>query len=562
MKARRILIVDDEESNIRLLEGILRSEDYHVSSCLSGEEALQKVSDEKPDLILLDIMMPGINGFEVCNKLKSDEMTRMIPVLMVTALAEKDHLIKAVAAGADDLLRKPIDQIELLVRVRSLLRIKSHHDELIDRNAEISRKNIDLQKEITDRKRLEQALQRAHEELESKVNRRTAELYDTNQKLSQEIFERRQVAEELRQSEQRFRDLVENSLIGIAIIQNDKLVYQNSAQEKIFKLTPGNTTIQDLKLVHPDDIEKVKAAYQRIRSGKIQTIETDIRLCPSIHSGHDSDVLWVQCRATSFQYQGADAILVNAVDITSIKQLEDQLLINNKMLSLGRVAAGIAHEIRNPLTGINSYLYTLEDLCYSEKPEPDDVQMMRKIVEQIQVASNKIESVIKRVMDFSKPGAPKMILTDINASVKEAIKLSAVTLRQNTIKIEKSLVQGLPQCYADPHLIEQVILNLMTNAAKAMKNTNGSKVIEVKSFSENNTLSIQVSDSGPGVPLELRDKIFNPFFTTKDDGSGIGLNIAQRIIADHHGTISLNTSRWGGAEFTVKLPIDKRRRRR
>ncbi len=165
-------------------------------------------------------------------------------------------------------------------------------------------------------------------------------------------------------------------------------------------------------------------------------------------------------------------------------------------------------------------------------------------------------------MDFSKPGAPKMILTDINASLEEAIELSAVALRKNTIKIETSLARDLPPCYADPQLIEQMLLNLMNNAAKAIKKTKGSKVIEVKSFYEDNTLFIQVSDSGPGVPVELRDKIFDPFFTTKDDGSGIGLNIAQRIIADHHGSISLNTSRWGGAVFTVKLPIDKRRKHR
>ena len=178
---------------------------------------------------------------------------------------------------------------------------------------------------------------------------------------------------------------------------------------------------------------------------------------------------------------GADAILVNTIDITTAKQLEHQLLIKNKMHSLGRVAAGIAHEIRNPLTGINSYLYTLEDLCDTEALEPDDIQMMRQIVEQIPAASNKIESVIKRVMDFSKPGTPKLISTDINASVEEAIKLSAVTLRKNTIKIDKPLYRDLPHCYADPHLIEQVILNLITNAGKAMKNKDGLKIIEIKS---------------------------------------------------------------------------------
>ena len=117
----------------------------------------------------------------------------------------------------------------------------------------------------------------------------------------------------------------------------------------------------------------------------------------------------------------------------------------------------------------------------------------------------------------------------------------------------------MPQCYADPHLIEQVVLNLITNAARAMeKSANGNKRVEIKTFTKNNTLCIQVADAGPGVPKELREKIFDPFFTTKEDGSGIGLNIAQRIVADHNGSISLGTSRWGGAEFKIELPIERR----
>jgi signal transduction histidine kinase len=186
------------------------------------------------------------------------------------------------------------------------------------------------------------------------------------------------------------------------------------------------------------------------------------------------------------------------------------------------------------------------------------MEVIRQIVTQIQVASNKIESVIKRVMDFSKPGAPKMVRANINESLEEAIKLSSVTMRKTDIKIEKSLAPNLPQCYADPHLIEQVVLNLITNAAKAMETSNGNKRVQIKSSARNNTLCIQVADSGPGVPIELREKIFDPFFTTKDDGSGIGLNIAQRIVADHNGTISLDGSKWGGAEFKIELPIERR----
>jgi PAS domain S-box-containing protein len=373
-----------------------------------------------------------------------------------------------------------------------------------------------------------------------------------------DISEMKQAEEALRKSEQQFRDLIENSPVGISIVQNGQIVYQNPEQKKIFSLSPEFDMFKFLDYVHPDDTEKVKQAYQRLASEKLNTIEIDFRFYPPGGNGNKPQLKWFQLRVTRFQYQGEDALLFNAVDISEAKQLEHQLLIKNKMLSLGRVAAGIAHEIRNPLTGINTYLYTIEDLCQSDRLEPQDMEVIRQILTQIQVASNKIESVIKRVMDFSKPGAPKMVRTDINESLQEAINLSSVTLRKKGIKFESSLAPDLPRCYADPHLIEQVVLNLITNAAKAMEKGNGDRIVEIRSSAKNNTLSIQVADSGPGVPDDLVEKIFDPFFTTSEEGSGIGLNIAQRIVADHNGSISLHSSRWGGAEFRIELPIERR----
>ncbi len=374
-----------------------------------------------------------------------------------------------------------------------------------------------------------------------------------------DITDMKQAEEALRKSEQQFRDLIENSPVGISIIQNNRLIYENPEQKKICSFAAESSMLRFLDRVHPDDIEKFKAAHASVVSGDRDTVEIDFRISPPAGRGGKGDMCWLQCRATRFQYQRQEALLINTVDITQAKQLEHQLLIKNKMLSLGRVAAGIAHEIRNPLTGINTYLYTIEDLCESERLGPEELEVIRQILTQIQVASNKIESVIKRVMDFSKPGAPKMVRTNLNKSLDEAISLSKVTMRKNGVKIEKSLDPRLPECYADPHLIEQVVLNLITNAARAMENsTNGNKRVEVKSSAENNTLCIRVADAGPGVPRELREKIFDPFFTTKEDGSGIGLNIAQRIVADHNGSILLGTSRWGGAEFKIELPIERR----
>jgi PAS domain S-box-containing protein len=373
-----------------------------------------------------------------------------------------------------------------------------------------------------------------------------------------DITDEKMAEQALRESEQRFRCLVENSLVGISIIQNDRFVYKNPAQQKM-RDSFGQESLSDLiNDIHPEDIDKVKAAYGKLIAGKTESIDVDIRFYAGDSSHQKANLRWAQCRATAISYRGEAAVLINIMDVTKAKELEQQLIIKNKMISLGRVAAGIAHEIRNPLTGINSYLYTLAEWCQSDSLELDDLEMMSPILDQIQTASNKIESVIKRVMDFSKPGAPKMEKTNINLALEEAIELSAVTLRKNGIKIESSLSPNLPRCYADPLLIEQVILNLITNAAKAFDAFNGLKLVGVDSYSASNTVFIRVSDSGPGIPPAHEEKIFDPFFTTNPEDSGIGLNIAQRIIADHNGSIALGKSKWGGAEFTIRLPIERR----
>ncbi len=492
----KILIIDDDPSICDFLEEVLILHGYEIESGYNGREALKCLNRSPFDVVLLDIGLPDISGFETMARIHRKNPDTL--VIMITGDATIESAVEALQSGAYNYLKKPFQSTDLLKTVKNAL----------------------------DYKKLQE--------------------------------ERRHSEQAFRESEERFRALVENSLIGICIVQNNKIVYQNPELSKMYKTLPKKSLNKLISHLHPDDVEKVIGAYRSLLSGHTQSVETDFRFYSSDQKLKDAEMKWVQCRACLIQYQGEEAILVNIMDITRSKELEYILRVKSKMVSLGRVAAGIAHEIRNPLTGINSYLYTFEDLLDAETIESESIQIMKKILGQIQVASNKIESVIKRVLDFSRPGTPSMGLISINQSLEAALKLSAVTLRKKGIKIEKSLEPDLPKCYGDAHLIEQVILNLFDNAVKAMENNDTSKLIMIKTYKKNKNICIQISDSGHGIPLAIRDKIFDPFFTTETDGSGIGLAISQRIINDHNGSIRVNSSERGGAEFTIELPIEKR----
>ncbi len=502
----KILIIDDDPFQIQLLERILSQENYSAVGYTDNIKALEEVVDIAPDLILLDLIMPEIDGFEVCRRLKADKQTRDIPVIFVTARKDQITESKGFDLGAVDYITKPFHPTIVKARIRTHLELKRHRDAL-----------------------------------ELLVHERT---------------------EERDKSQQQFQDLVEKSLVGIAIIQKEQVVYQNPELTRTVVDLDQKVRTKDFSFVHPDDLPLLDQAYKGWMGQSNLNVEVDIRILSQGHTPGSGNVKWMNCRASSFNYQGDDAILINIVDITHTKDLERLLLIRNKMASLGRIAAGMAHEIRNPLTGITSYLYTLEQLCELETLLPKDIDLMGQIISQLKLASHKVDAVIKRVLDFSKPTAPQMVHIDINQCLNNVLDLTAVTMRKADIQVTCKLAENLPHCYGDVALMEQVFLNLIQNAGHAVKSAQDAKNVTVTSYSQKNQIYVTVSDSGPGVPDDLKEKIFDPFFTTSSDGSGIGLSIAQRIVTDHNGMLTLQSTDLGGAKFMVTLPIEKRKFKR
>jgi PAS domain S-box-containing protein len=371
--------------------------------------------------------------------------------------------------------------------------------------------------------------------------------------IARDISAHKLAEEKIRKSEQQLRDLIENALTGISIIQDNTVVYQNLEQERLLGPLPRPAKLSDHESIHPDDVEKVSKFYHALSTGKESTFETDFRFFSSDKRESKDCMKWVHCRASLIDYHGKEAVLVNMMDISRTKELEQLLRIEDKMSSLGRVSAGIAHEIRNPLSGINIYLKTLEKIF----DRGEGLDKVKGIIRELQSASKKIESVIKRVMDFSKPVEPRFVLMDMNQPIDEAVNLTSVAVRKIGIQLEREASKDLPPCMLDPQMIEQVIVNLINNAADAMKNMDGAKKIQVTTSVSDGHVILRVSDSGAGVPPHLRDKVFDPFYTTKSGSTGIGLSLGRRIITDHGGYFEVSQSKLGGAEFIIGIPVEK-----
>lgn len=377
--------------------------------------------------------------------------------------------------------------------------------------------------------------------------------------IAEDITRRRMAEHSLQASERRYRLLVENSLSAVMIIQEHRIAYCNAEHDRLLGLLPDDPAqYRHFRNIHPDDREEVRKVYDSMISGETSVADMQIRVYPYARIGSEKEMKYLHFRGTKIEYDGKPAVFINFMDTTQAKLLEQKLRSQDKMASLGRISAGIAHEIRNPLGGINMYARALEEQFNDPgRIEDSDWKDIRNCLEKIQTASDKIESVIRRVLDFSKTANARMLPTDINRLVEETISLAAVTLRTNNVHLEKKMKADLPKCPTDAAMFEQALLNIINNAVVAMRETNRPRQIEIRSDYVDGFVLVGISDSGPGVPPELRRTIFEPFMSTRKDGVGIGLSISRRIAVDHGGGIELTESKWGGAEFIIKLPVEK-----
>ena len=285
-------------------------------------------------------------------------------------------------------------------------------------------------------------------------------------------------------------------------------------------------------------------------------------------------------RVTLARLPGGGAIAV-VRDLTQSQRLQRELRLRERLASVGELAAGVAHEIRNPLAGISS---SAQVLLTRFEPRDDRQKFCRVIIDQV----DRLDRIITSLLKFARPPEPRLRQARLEDVATKILELEAERLAEARIQVETRFAARMPALWIDPGLIEQVVLNLVVNAAQAMPQ-GGTLTIEVGAATKRERPSertagrreedgrgperragtmhapptrriarLRVIDTGVGIPREVVPRLFDPFFTTKAAGTGLGLSISQSILQEHGGTISIASKEGRGTTVVVELPLEKR----
>jgi len=535
----KILVVDDSRSILKLMIAQISRSGYSVFAAETGEQALEIAFAELPDLILLDINLPGISGFEVLKQLKHVSETSKIPVIMVSSAIDLESQLKGFASGVVDFVIKPTMEPVLLARIRLHLELSRVRNQLDQSNRQ------------------------------------------------------------LRASEARYRLIAENTgdVIWSMNPHSGRFTYISPSVVKMRGYTAEEAMEQSLEdALTPDSYKKAQSTIAEtlaeIAFGNHSNLTNLIELEQPCKDG---STVWIEVISSFLlDEQGLLSEIVGVSrDCTQrrqheaeLLQMHAQLLQNEKLASIGQLAAGIAHEINNPMGFINSNLSSLKK--YLEKYDSHLAQMeellhqtgqselhekvaqsrktlkldyiqhdVHHLLSESAEGAERVMRIVQDLKTFARSDSPQTTQADINPCLD-----STINIIWNQIKYVADLVKeygDLPRVTCNIQQINQVFLNLLVNAAHAIEalgeNTRG--IITVRTWSDGENVLISFTDNGCGIPEENRSRIFDPFFTTKEvgKGTGLGLSISCDIIRKHGGMLTVESEVGKGTTFIISLPV-------
>ncbi|BCG46975.1 integral membrane sensor hybrid histidine kinase [Citrifermentans bremense] len=523
----KILAIDDNHDNLLTLKALLDifMPEARLITSQSAQDGMRRALLEAPDAILLDIQMPGMDGYEATRRLKGNSSTQHIPIILVTAhRTDPSGKVRGLECGADAFLSKPIDEAELVAQIRAMVRIK----------------------------RSEDALRQERDNLEALVQKRTSELLLMNQVLTENLAR-------LAENEERYSRAVRGTTDGLwdwNMVTSE--CYFSPRWKELLGFADDeleNQVDTFYSRLHADDVALAQEALEAHLAGKAP-LDVELRL-----KHREGQYLRFRIRGQAeWDSLGAPVRLSGALsDVTERQLMEEQLRQSQKMEAVGQLAGGVAHDFNNILTVIAGYANMLRmDL----PPHGNEV----RLAEQIALATEKAAELTKGLLAFSRkqPMAPQKL--DLG-EVVQRVENFLVRVIGEDIQLKTRLLPDSLPVWIDPGQIEQVLINLAANARDAMGN-GGTFTIATGLLEADGSLPsfcgpngryavIIVSDNGKGMDAETSKRIFEPFYTTKEvgKGTGLGMAIVYGIVQQHKGYIAVNSKPGEGTSFSIYFPL-------
>ena len=557
----RVLIVDDDEASRQTVREALKDLGYEVALAANGREALETQQSFDPDVIVSDLNMPEMDGMSFLRELKSRPGSP--PVIIVTGHSTHDLAVQSLRDGALDYLTKPVDVAHLRNSVWRATELR-----------QLEQENLRYQQELEDKnRRLEEAekmLLKHAVVLEQRVERGNQALLET---------------------ELRYRELfnLANDAIFTLDAASGEILDANLQAERITGYTFEElVSMNERDLYPPDEMDRVKEFADLVEQACGCGVTGDL---PFLTKDGNRIIMSVSCSIL----EAAGQKLIHRIcrDVTTMRKMEAdlasytrslegkfsekhklllesqaQLLQAEKMAALGSLVAGVAHEINTPLGSINSnndiFALTFQKvqpyLKSQLKPEGTNeelegiIEIVDDAIRTNRMACERIVKIVRSLRNFARLDEAERKKVNIHDGIESTLTLVAHELKRriNVVK-EFGAVREI-ECY--PNQLNQVFMNMLVNASQAIE---GEGEIRIRTWEEDETVRIAISDNGKGIPPEFQSKVFDPGFTTKQAGlgTGLGLSICLKIIQDHGGRIELESEAGRGTTFTIVLPIQE-----
>jgi signal transduction histidine kinase/DNA-binding response OmpR family regulator len=546
-----LLVVDDIDDNRFALTRRLAREGYkNVVTAADGQQALDLLIARPFDLVLLDIMMPRLNGYQVLDRMKADGKLRHIPVIMISAVDEFDSVIRCIELGAEDYLPKPFNPILLRARVGAALERKRLLDELRARTA-------DLAQSVGELRALGEVSQTINStlDLETVLNAIVAKATQLSGTETGSIYVFDEASGEFRL----------HTTYGMSETLIDSIKDQHTDVSEAVERATG----QRLPFQSPDLRTEAPGVVRDIMLGAGYLARLVV---PLIGSERVVGALVVRRRAAgefsrnrvellqTFADQSVLAIQ-NARLFSEIAEKSRQLALASQHKS--QFLANMSHELRTPLNAVLGYTELLLDEVYGEMPAK-----MRETLERIERNGKHLLGLINDVLDLAKIEAGQLTLalagcslTNVIADVQSAVES---LVREKEIGLTVEAAPDLPLAHGDQRKLTQVLLNLVGNAIK-FTDAGG---VTIKASAVNGSITVSVRDSGPGISAADQARIFQEFqqaespVTREKRGTGLGLTISKRIVELHGGRIWVESKLGEGSTFSFTVPVQTPRLRR